>query len=167
VPLFLSEKWLPAVLPLQILSVVTAFRAVHLVNAPLEMALGRPDVTVRNFALITLTLAASFFVGASYGLEGLAYSWMVFPVVFLITTRISLKLVGLSLGEYFRELRHPFLGSAFMVAVVLMAQRLLLAGHGHAVQVAGSVALGLATYITYYALFNRRMFLEVRDILRR
>jgi O-antigen/teichoic acid export membrane protein len=100
VPLFLSEKWLPAVLPLQILSMVTSFRAIHIMNAPLEMAIGRPGITILNFAIIISILALSFFIGSSYGLEGLAYSWLVFPVAFLITTSITLRLIGLSLDEY-------------------------------------------------------------------
>jgi O-antigen/teichoic acid export membrane protein len=167
VPLLLSEKWQPAVLPLQILSVVTAFRAIHIINAPLEMAVGRPGITIRNFVIITSVLALSFFIGASYGLEGLAYSWLVFPVVFLITTSITLRLIGLSLAAYFKELRHPFLGSAFMVLAVLLGQKLVLVNHGLVAHAVGSAALGLASYLLYYVLFNREMFAEARGMLKR
>jgi O-antigen/teichoic acid export membrane protein len=167
VPLFLSEKWLPAILPLQILSMVTAFRSIHLINAPLEMAVGRPEVTIRNFAIITLVLAVSFFVGSSYGLEGLAYSWLVFPVVFLITTSVTLRLIGLSLGAYLRELKHPFIGTGFMVLAVLLSQKLVLVHHGLVVEVVGTVTLGLISYVLYYSLFNREMFAEARRMLKR
>ena len=167
VQLFLSEKWLPAVLPLQILSMVTAFRSIHLINAPLEMAVGRPEVTIRNFALIVLVLAASFFVGSSYGLEGLAYSWLVFPVVFLITTSITLRLIGLSLGAYLKELRHPFMGTGFMVLAVTLSQKLVLDHHGLVAQLVGTMLLGLVSYVLYYFLFNREMFTEAREILKR
>ena len=167
VPLFLSAKWLPAVLPLQILSMVTAFRAIHLVNAPLEMAIGRPGTTIRNFATITLVLAASFYIGSTYGLEGLAYSWLVFPAVSLFTTSTTLKLIGLSLAVYFKELRHPFLGTAFMVLAVLLCQKLVLLDHGLVIHAVGSATLGVASYTLYYALFNRKMFAEARNLLRR
>jgi len=167
VPLLLSEKWLPVILPLQILSMVTAFRAIHIVNAPLEMAVGRPGITIRNFVIITSVLALSFFIGSSYGLEGLAYSWLVFPVVFLITTSITLKLISLSLAAYFKELRHPFLGTGFMVMAVLLGQKLVLVNHGLVAQLAGSVALGLASYLLYYVLFNREMFAEAKRMLKR
>ena len=167
VQLFLSEKWLPAVLPLQILSMVTAFRSIHLINAPLEMAVGRPEVTIRNFALIVLALAVSFFIGSSYGLEGLAYSWLVFPVVFLITTSATLRLIGLSLGAYLKELRHPFVGTGFMVLAVTLSQKLVLDQHGLVAQLVGTVILGLASYVLYYSLFNRGMFAQARGILKR
>ncbi|OFW03062.1 MAG: hypothetical protein A3G20_01585 [Acidobacteria bacterium RIFCSPLOWO2_12_FULL_59_11] len=167
VPLFLSDKWTPAILPLQILSIVAAFRAIHIMNAPLEIAIGKPGITTLNFLIMLPVLALSFFIGSSYGLEGLAYSWLVFPVLFLITTSISLNLVGLSLGEYIKELRHPFLGSVFMVAAVLLIQRAVLINLGLVAQVAGSMALGLASYASYYFFFNREIFAEAKGMLKR
>lgn len=167
VPLFLSDKWLPAILPLQILCTVTAFRAIHMMNAPLEIAVGRPGVTMRNFVIISSVLALSFFVGSTYGLEGLAYSWLVYPVIFLITTSITLKLIGLSLATYFKELRHPFLGTGFMVLTVLLLQKWVLINFGLAAHAVGSVAFGVISYFSYYVLFNREMFSEARNLLKR
>jgi hypothetical protein len=146
---------------------VTSFRAIHIVNAPLEMAVGRPGITIRNFMIITSVLALSFFIGSSYGLEGLAYSWLVFPVVFLITTSFTLKLIGLSFAAYFKELRHPFFGTGFMVLAVLLGQKLVLVNHGLVAHAAGSAALGLASYLLYYVLFNREMFAEAKGMLKR
>ncbi len=165
--LFLSEKWLPAVLPMQILSMVTACRAIQAINAPLEMAVGRAGIALLNVAIIGSVMAVSFFVGSSYGLEGLAYAWFAFPMAFLITTSITVRLIDLRLAEYFRELTHPFLGTGFMALVVLTGQRLVLASCGLAAQVAGSVLLGILSYLLYYVLFNRQMFVEVKSILRR
>jgi O-antigen/teichoic acid export membrane protein len=165
--LFLSEKWLPAVLPMQILSMVMACRAIQAINAPLEMAVGRAGIALLNVAIIGSVMALSFLVGSSYGLEGLAYAWFAFPVVFLITTSITVRLIDLSLADYFRGLTHPLLGTAFMALAVLTGQKLVLEGFGLAAQVAGSVVLGVVSYLLYYVLFNRQMFVEVRSILRR
>ena len=167
VPLFLSEKWLPAILPMQILSVVTAFRIIHLVNSPLEMALGRPEMTIRNFSIIISTLALSFLIGASYGVVGLACSWLAFPIASLITTSITLKLIGLSLVAYIKVLRHPIFGTGLMVLAVLLGQKLILIEHGLVMQAAGSVALGIASYLLYYFVFNKDMFAEARRMLKR
>ena len=167
VPLFLTEKWLPVVLPLKILSMVTAFRAIHAMNTPLQLAIGRPDITIRTSLINLVVMALCFYVGSSYGLIGLAYSWTVFPVVFLVTTSMTLKLIGLSLMGYLKELRHPFMGSIFMVAVVLVGQKLVFEGQGLVHQLTSSIVLGVASYILYYALFNREMFSEARNLLRR
>jgi teichuronic acid exporter len=167
VPLLLSDKWRPIVLPLQILSMVTSLRALHILNAPLETALGRPGVTICNFAIITVILSASFIIGAGYDLEGLAYAWLVFPVVFLITTSITLRLIKLPLVHYFRELRHPFLGTAFMVIAVLTVQTAFLAGRSHATHAAGTVAVGTLAYLLYFAIFDRQIFTEARQVFRK
>jgi O-antigen/teichoic acid export membrane protein len=167
VPLFLSEKWLPAILPLQILSMVTACRAIQTINAPVEMAVGRAGIALLNVAMIGSVMALSFFVGSSHGLEGLAYAWLAFPMVFLITTSITLRLIGLSFVDYFKGLTHPFLGTVFMVLAVLLAQKAFLEGLGLAGHLAGSVFSGLVSYVLYYVLFNRDMFVEVRNFLRR
>jgi hypothetical protein len=54
-----------------------------------------------------------------------------------------------------------------MALAVLTGQKLVLEGFGLAAQVAGSVVLGVVSYLLYYVLFNRQMFVEVRSILRR
>jgi len=166
VPLFLSEKWMPSILPLQILSTVTAFRAIRLFNAPLETAVGRPEITIRNFMIIIPVLGISFFVGSSYGLKGLAYSWLAFPFVSLITTSITLKLIGLSLYAYLKEIRHPVLATLFMVFAVLLGQKGILVNYGLVPQLAGSVGLGVGSYLLYYTIFYREIFREARDLLR-
>jgi hypothetical protein len=144
-----------------------ACRAIQAINAPLEMAVGRAGIALLNVAIIGSVMALSFLVGSSYGLEGLAYAWFAFPVVFLITTSITVRLIDLSLADYFRGLTHPLLGTAFMALAVLTGQKLVLEGFGLAAQVAGSVVLGVVSYLLYYVLFNRQMFVEVRSILRR
>ena len=131
------------------------------------MAVGRPEITIRNFAIIVSVMAVSFLIGSSYGLDGLAYSWLVCPVVSLFTTSITLRLVGLSLAAYFKVLRHPVFGTGFMVLAVLLAQKLVLIDYGLGAQAAGSVALGVASYFLYYLLFNREMFAEARRMLKR
>jgi teichuronic acid exporter len=136
-------------------------------NAPLVVAIGRPGITMLNNLIMAAALGLSFFIGSSYGLEGLAYSWLVFPVISLITTAISLNLIGLSLVEYFKALRHPFLGTGLMVATVLPIQKIVFVDLGLVAHVAGSAALGLASYFLYYLLFNREMFAEAKGMLKR
>jgi hypothetical protein len=146
---------------------VTSLRALHILNAPLETALAKPEITICNFVIITVFLSASFIVGSAYGLEGLAYSWLVFPIVFLITTSITLRLIKLPLVDYFRELRHPFLGTAVMVIAVLTIQTAFLAGRSLATRAAGTVAVGILAYFLYFAVFNRQIFTEARAIFRK
>jgi hypothetical protein len=54
-----------------------------------------------------------------------------------------------------------------MVLAVSLGQKLVLVNHGLVAHAAGSVALGLASYVLYYVLFNREMFAEARNLLKR
>jgi O-antigen/teichoic acid export membrane protein len=167
VPLLLSEKWQEAVLPLQILSAVTSLRAIHLLNGPLETAVGKPEITIRKYAIITVVLAPSFYVGSSHGLEGLAYSWLVFPFAFVISTSMTLRSINLPLVEYFKELRHPVFGTLSMVLAVTLTQKVALAERTYVAQTIGTVSAGIAAYLLYYALFNRAMLTDAKRVLRR
>ena len=55
----------------------------------------------------------------------------------------------------------------FMVLVVMLTQKLALSERGYATQAIGTVLIGVAAYLLYFALFNRMMFAEVRRMLRR
>jgi O-antigen/teichoic acid export membrane protein len=167
IPLFLSEKWLPAILPMQILCIVSAFRAIETMNAPLVIAIGRPHITMINNLITGVLLAASFFIGSSYGLEGLAYSWFTFPIIWLITTAMSLNQIGLSVVDYVVELRHPFFGTAAMAITVTILQQTFFANAGSLAHVVGSVIVGLMSYLSYYWLFNPQIFAEGKNILKR
>jgi hypothetical protein len=50
---------------------------------------------------------------------------------------------------------------------VASGQKLLFVSYGLVTQAAGSVLLGILSYLAYYVLFNRGMFAEARSILRR
>ena len=166
VPFFLSETWSPAILPLQILCIVSAFRAIETMNAPLVIAAGNPSITVLNNAIMGIALAISFFIGASYGLRGLAYSWLLFPIVSAITTSISLRVIGLSLSEYFKQLRHPFFGTLSMVIVVSLGQKVFFGTLDPFGSMAASVIFGLGSYLLYYVLFDRETLVEDKRLVR-
>ncbi len=166
--LFLTEKWRLTILPLKVLCIVSTLRAIYTINAPLVMAKGKPAIAVLNHLIFAIFLSIAFYIGSFYGLDGLAYSWLiVFPFLFLITTYISLKTIGLSMMEYFKELRHIFIGSLFMAASVIIIQGTFLAGLGHLDRIIGASLTGAAAYLLYYFIFNREMLAEARAVLKR
>ena len=83
----LSEKWQQAVLPLETLSAITSLRAIHLLHAPLATAVGKPEIAILNFVIITVVGAELLRRVVSWH-EGRAYSWLVFPFAFVINTSI-------------------------------------------------------------------------------
>ena len=165
---FLTEKWRPIIIPLKVLCIVSTLRAINAVNVPLVVAKGKPNIAMISNLIFAAILPIAFYLGSFYGLTGFSYSWLiVFPFLFLITTYISLKTIGLSMMEYFKELRHVFAGSLFMTASVIIVQKTFLAGLGHLDRIIGASLTGAAAYLLYYFIFNREMLAEVRAVLKR
>ena len=155
-------------MPLKVLCIVSTLRAIYTINAPLVMAKGKPNIAVLNHLIFAIFLSIAFYIGGSfYGFEGLAYSWLfVFPILFLITTYLSLKVIGLSMREYFKDLKHVFLGTLFMAASVIIVQETFLAGLGHLDRIIGAALTGAAAYLFYFFVFNREMLTEARAVLK-
>jgi teichuronic acid exporter len=169
VPLLLTSKWLPIVLPLKTLCFVSCLRSIWSLNTPLLMAKGRTRLVLWNHVLQAAVLPVGFYVGAGYGLEGVATAWLIlWPLLFAIMTWQALGAIGLTLGSYMRALKHASLGSAVMVAIVTVVQQRLLAEVPRAVELAVTCGLGIVLYASYQVLFNRdalsEMITTVRDV---
>jgi O-antigen/teichoic acid export membrane protein len=166
VTLFLSDKWVPMILPLKVLCVVSTLRAINAVNAPLVLAKGKPGIVMLNNLILTIVLIAAFCVGSLYGFRAFSFAWLIFPVPFLITTWLSLNVIGVSLMDYFRELKHPFLGTIFMAMIVAISQGTILSGTEGIRTLAVAAAIGLSAYFLYQMAFNREIFGELRSLVK-
>jgi O-antigen/teichoic acid export membrane protein len=169
VHILLTEKWSPVILPLQILCIVSTIRAVNAMNVPLVMAKGRPGLGVVNNLIFVVIMPVAFYIGSRYGLKGFSYAWLIaFPIIFLLTTSISVGTIRLSLFDYLKELNHVILASIFMMAIVLVFQHgFSIAYDSRLIRFAGSVVTGGLSYGVYYYIFNREIFAEARAVLKR
>lgn len=168
VSLFLTPKWAPIVLPLKILCLVSTLRAVNALNIPLVVANGRPGLAMLTNLIFAMVLPIAFYIGSFYGLEGFSYSWLiVFPVLFLIITKMSAGTIGLTLTEYFKGLGHPFFAALFMAALVLMVQRGLLSGLAPFSRLFASSVAGVAAYTAYFLIFKREVFSEALTLIKK
>lgn len=167
VALFLTTKWQPVVLPLQLLCIASCFRAVENLNAPLILAKGQPGVLTRNSLLQAAVMPVSFYIGAQYGLVGVAMSWLVTrPALFVIMTVWTGRVVGLSFWRYLGGLRHAVAGSTLMVVVVLLVRRFALSGATAAVDFTITCILGVLVYSAYNVAFNQVDVQKALDLVR-
>ena len=76
VAVVLGEKWLPAVVPLQLLCISEAVRSIQTVLPPLLSSQGRPDLPLRYTAISLTALPLSFAAACLIGdLRGVALVW--------------------------------------------------------------------------------------------
>ena len=167
VRVFLTEKWAPVILPLQILCVVSTLRAINAMNAPLVVAKGRPGLSMLNNLIFAAVLPVAFYIGSFYGLEGFSYAWLiVFPIIFLISASISIATIELRMIEYLKTLTHPLFATVFMAGAVMVIK--YAAGDiDRLPRLVVSCLVGAIAYGLYYLIVNRAIFDEVRAMLRR
>ena len=154
--LLLGERWIGAIVPLQLLTLIMPLRMLGNVFSPLLFGIGRPDISARNNLIAAVSLPVVLFVGARYGTTGLSLAWVLgFPGVFLVFVATSCRLVGVPLTTYFRQLVRPVLYSSLMWAVVTLARPWVPGDPGDVVHLAQLVAVGVVAYAAALYLFHR------------
>jgi O-antigen/teichoic acid export membrane protein len=122
--LVLGERWLPAVLPFQLLSLVGVLMVYSHALPPLFNALGRPDVNLRYTAACTLLFPLAFVAGGKLGgTVGVCLAWLVlYPVLVGLLVALTRRITGVGLLALARA-QAPVAGAVvFMAACVLAVQ---------------------------------------------
>jgi len=126
VGIFLGEKWVRAVLPIQVLSLVVPLRLLNTVLPSALYAIGRAEMSVSNNFIACVLLPASFVVGAHYGLQGVLLAWVcAYPVYVAISLFRALPVIGVTVTDYLRALRGSAVAALVMYAAVFVLRRLL------------------------------------------
>jgi teichuronic acid exporter len=117
--LVLTSKWAAAINPLKTLCLMSILRSMAVLSAPLTNALGRPGIALFNSCLCALFMPVAFWVGARSGIEGISLAWLlVYPFLFLIMLWNSIRIVRISMKEYWTNLLPVVEGSVVMTLLV-------------------------------------------------
>lgn len=168
IPIAFGEQWLPAVLPLQILSVVGLLRSIGDPLGALLLARGRADLTFKwNMALLLIYVPALTLGAHLGGIIGVAWSVLIVQMLaslanywFLLRSQL-----GPCLGAYLQTMAPAFWISSLMAITVLVLKSL-----GGAPSVLGLglvIAAGGAVYVGLYYLVQREQFLNFKDMILR
>lgn len=119
----LGQRWQPATIPLQLLSLIMPFRMSGHSGSPLT-AIGKPHIGTLNHFIALLVMPPAFLIGAYYGgLTGVSLAWVIaYPVMLLFRLRFSLPPLGLRRRDYFGSMAGPAAGGAVMYLVVILAR---------------------------------------------
>jgi len=167
VAVLLGAKWAPAAPLLQLLGLVMPFRLLSNVFPPLLWGIGTPATSATNYLFAALIMPAAFYVGARWGVLGLAAAWLAaYPVVFAFTAWRACRRVDLGLAAYSAELVRPLLGAAGMYAIVSQLGPTLPAESGGWPHLLGLIALGVAAYGLLMFLIDRPGLAETFRLLR-
>ena len=123
-PVVFGERWLPAVLPFQLLGGAGLVMLFSHSLPPLLNALGRPDLNLKYTALATVLFPICFILaGMSFGLLGICLVWLlVYPVLAFGFIHVTRHLTGVGVPALVRSQTPAILAVAGMVAVVLLVR---------------------------------------------
>lgn len=168
IPLVIGDAWAPVATLLMMQCLLTPFRAISMLFAPMTNAMGKPQIQLKLTALGTATMVPGYIVGAHYGPTGLILVWLiVYPWVMLANVFSSVRLIDLSAGAVGRAISRPLLYSTVMLIVLLGLQKTSLAHQHPATQLAVLIPIGGLIYVSGMYLADKQRLWEALRLLRR
>ena len=161
VAVVMGAKWLQAVRPLQAICLVIPLQMLNAFYS--TAALGVRDVRANlyNLAASATVLPGAFFVGAKWGVNGMAYAWLLaIPLVFALRLPGTMRSVGVRPRDLFAAAWSPFAAAGIMYLVV-GASRMAVGGIGDFVRLVMLIGIGAGTYCAVVALIDRRALSDV------
>lgn len=171
VPVVLGAKWLPAVVPLQLLAIYGFIRSVTTVLGPVLTAV---DVrwASRNSLWFVVVFPTVFYIGSHWGTVGIAAGWVcAYPAMYLPFYRRTFRCIGMTAGEYAQAIWPALSGSLAMAAVILILRLTYPPGLGRVLQLGAEVVAGAATYtlvlVTLHGKRSRVVLQSLKAVVRK
>ncbi|MBX9680158.1 MAG: lipopolysaccharide biosynthesis protein [Gemmataceae bacterium] len=166
-PLLLTEKWRPAVLPFQILCPVGVLMIVGSSLAQMISARGRPDILVRyNFVCAIVYPLAFSYAASEFGFLGLCLVWpILYPTLFFSLIHLTRHITGITIPGLLHSQRVVLTGLAFMVTTVLIAQNFLQHDPRPWLRLIVAIAVGALSYAAFMlTLAKQTLLVDLRKL---
>ena len=166
VRLALGDAWIPAILPLQILSISAAYRSTFPIIPTLAAIVGLSHLTMWSGIAASIVLPIAFLVGSRWGVAGIAAVWLiVYPFTNLPFYYLVFRKIGMSAGEYLRSL-WPATSTTCLMAAVVYGVHHVYPQWPVALSLASDIATGALSYSVFLFILHRARILALRDVYR-
>jgi teichuronic acid exporter len=166
VTLVLGEKWLQAILPLAVLSLIAPLRMLCAFNNTVVTAVGMPQIATREMVLGSVLIPLAVGMGAHVdGLRGASLAWLAaYPMVYLYSMARTAQAVKMPTGQVLRVVAAPIVAGACMIGSV-WACRALLGENVHlGLRLAAGIVTGGVTYLLVLWVIARPLLLNARGL---
>jgi len=146
-----GDKWMPAVLPLQIMGLAGMMKAISTYVGAIVDAKGMIGAEIRRQAIYLVALVSGALLGSKFGITGVAVAVVVASFGMLVMMQSLLgRLTGMSWRAYLGALAPAIAGSAVMAAAVAAWQAVVAPALGRtsAALLVTSAAIGIPVYLT-------------------
>jgi PST family polysaccharide transporter len=141
------ERWAPAVVPLQILSVYMLLGGLGHLPGVIYKAIGRPDILSRwNIAKVVILAPVLYWCATRYGVVGVAWGQLVVRVVTLLLDLVIVRrFTAIGVAASLWALRRTMLACGLMILAVRSVV-LLDSAERHLSTLAAAVIVGVVVY---------------------
>ncbi len=167
VEVMLGQKWLIAIVPLQILALIIPLRVVLIFVGTAVQGMGNGKILLRNIIWAAVVAPPVFFAGAYLsGLHGLSLAWLLLsPSLFVPAVMRCAPVVGLRANQVFLAMMPAAAAGLTMYAGVVFARFVLAESHGGMQRMSVLMVSGAVIYCAASLLLNRKGVIEVLDMV--
>jgi O-antigen/teichoic acid export membrane protein len=164
----MGAKWKPAVPPLEILSVYATVRSITALVPPVLIALGNPQFVLWNDVAATFILGISFYVGSHWGINGIAWGWVVgYPFVAAPLYWKTFKTIKMNPWEYFPHLYSPLEATVMMAIAVWLTNHAIASNPYVLVRLIAQVVVGVIVYTGVLWIRDRKRIMFIIHLAKR
>lgn len=167
VPVLYGEKWIPVIVPLQLLALAGFSRSVWTTISVIFLSKGQPRKELRINLMLSVFLLPAVYFTASLGLNMVVLSVSVLLFVFvLIGQYLAFRLIDISWWSVIRKFGPSLLGSILFVAAY---QTALYLGLGHLADVyvlIYGILLSILIYVVFIFWTDAHFIHRLRNVLK-
>jgi len=168
VPTVLGDKWVAAIVPLELLAGYAGIRSIDTVTPQALVFTGHSRASMWVSIGAALVLPGLFYVGTRWGAGGVAAMWVIsYPVVMFPAYKILFRVLDLSVKSYFGNLMPAITGTAFMAAALWLASPPLEAAVSPKVALVVEILLGAVVYAAALWFLFRDRVMSFVELLKR
>lgn len=146
----IGEKWLPAVLPLQLFCLLNIFRISGQLVPKVLAGMGNINASLKFQVITAIALIIALRIGVEFGLLGMLLAWLIaYPCVYIPLLLDMRKTLHITLLEFIGSVLPSLLASIVMVASVTFAMKAM-ALEPSLITMMIKIALGGVTYAIAY-----------------
>ena len=163
----LGQKWLAAVLPLQLLALCAALRSITTVLPSMLFAMRQTRFVMWNSMISALVFIAGFYFSSRRGISAIAMTWLIlYPIITTPYILRTLRAIDLSVWKYFRSMLPAVRGSAIMLLVVSTVRFLISGTSSPLLRLIACLAAGALSYAGTLLVVDRRHLRDVYQLIR-
>jgi len=168
IPIAIGEKWMPMVLPLQILCIAGAIKSVGTHVGSILLSKGRSDIGFRWNMFTVIVIPLAVLIGVKYGIIGVAIAVTIMSLLLsLIIQKITDNLIDLNLFDFFKVLYPATICSFILIISVVVFQKISILIYLQGIlSIVGSIITGAVFYVIAVRIIDNNSIKEIRVLIK-